>query len=227
MISAVASNLPSSVFTVTVALPFAFASTLPSLSTAATDASELLHVTFLFVASSGLTFAVSLPFAPISRLRDVGASSTPLTAPSTETTLSATNPPSSLFAAIIATPFLWPRTIPVRLTVATDASEVLHATFLFSASAGSTVASNFTVSPVFTLASSGSMRTLLTDLSATTWSAQRAVNPPSVVSASMFATPRATAVTSPVDDTVATAASELLHVTLLSVAFDGCTVATS
>ena len=50
---------PLAVFAVMTALPFLSVFTRPALLTVATDVSELLHVTFLFVALEGVTVAVS------------------------------------------------------------------------------------------------------------------------------------------------------------------------
>ena len=56
---------PSAVLTVIVALPFATAVTRPFVSTVATAVLLLVHVTFLFVASLGITLAISCKVWPM------------------------------------------------------------------------------------------------------------------------------------------------------------------
>ena len=75
----VAVLLPSSVVTVIVAVPAAIAVTIPLSLTVATLGSLLLHVTALFVASEGVTVAVSCTVSPISSVFSVGSTLTPVT----------------------------------------------------------------------------------------------------------------------------------------------------
>ena len=80
MISLVAVLLPSTVFTVIVAVPSLRPLTLPFSSTVATDVSLLSQVTFLFVAFSGATVAVSSTVFLASTVAVSGATVTPVTA---------------------------------------------------------------------------------------------------------------------------------------------------
>ena len=70
----------SPAFAVTVAVPAFTAVTLPPASTVATEASEVLQLTVLFVALDGLTVAVSVALSPSFRLKVVLSSETELTA---------------------------------------------------------------------------------------------------------------------------------------------------
>ncbi len=70
---------PSAVVTLIVAVPFAFAVTTPSLVTVATPVSLLLHITFLLLASLGMTVAVRYKVPPFSIVALVLFSVTPVT----------------------------------------------------------------------------------------------------------------------------------------------------
>ena len=72
--------MPSSVVAVMVAVPFATAVTTPLLLTVATEVLLLDHVTFLFVALSGKTVAVSAVVAPaLVKVAEDLSSATPIT----------------------------------------------------------------------------------------------------------------------------------------------------
>ena len=107
--------------------------------------------------------------------------------------------------------------------MATALSELLHVTVLFVALSGFTVAVSVSDSPSVR---ASSVLSSSTEVTATafflTVMAQVAVFPPAF--AVMTALPSFSAVTFPFS-TVATALSELLHVTVLSVALSGFTVA--
>ena len=107
-------------------------------------------MTFLFVALAGSTVAVSFSVFPFARERVVLFSVTPVT----ETVLSLTVTvqdavlfPSSVVALITAVPAATAVTVPVESTVATLVLLEDQVTFLFVASAGSTVAVSFSVFP--------------------------------------------------------------------------------
>ncbi|MNV80200.1 hypothetical protein D3C71_1737920 [compost metagenome] len=70
---------PSSVVTVIVAVPAAFAVTTPSSSTVTISSSLLLQMTFGFAASSGSMIAVRLMLPPVARLNSVRFTLTPVT----------------------------------------------------------------------------------------------------------------------------------------------------
>jgi len=70
---------PSSVVAVIIASPNATAVTFPFSSTVAISSLLLVHVTFLFVAFSGLTFAINSTVSPISNIFVVGFTVTPST----------------------------------------------------------------------------------------------------------------------------------------------------
>ena len=80
VIAAVAVLLPSTVFAVIVAVPSATPFTFPFSSTVATDVLLLSQVTFLFVAFSGATVAVSCTVFLASTVAVEGVTLTPVTA---------------------------------------------------------------------------------------------------------------------------------------------------
>ena len=139
---------PSSVFTVMVALPAFIAVTLPF----DTEATELLlddHVTFLFVALSGLTVAVRVSSSPSVRVADDLSNVTPVTGYTlafTVTSQVAALPPSSVLTVIVALPAFNAVTLPFD-TEAMERLLLLHITVLFSASFGEIVATRVADSP--------------------------------------------------------------------------------
>jgi len=134
--------------------------------------------------------------------------------------------PSAAVAVMVAVPAPTPVTTPVLLTVATAAFDDVHVTALLVAVAGVTVAVRDVVAPTATEADTGD-----TDTDVTGWVTVTVAIPffpePSAAVAVIVTLPAAWPVTTPVLFTVATAAFDELHVTPLSVAFDGVTVAVS
>ena len=141
-------------------------------------------------------------------------------------TLDATRPPSAALTVMVAVPTLKPVTSPVSLTEAIDESLELQEIFLLDAFAGTTVAVNCCVAPIFTLAVAGAKVTPVTAITFTVTLAV-AVIPPSLVVTDMTALPPPTPLTKPVSLTVATEVLLDLQTTLLSVAVAGATVAVS
>ena len=125
---------------VMVAVPSLTAVTLP-LSTVATAESELLQVTVLSVASSGVTVATSVSESPSVKVKVVLLREIPVTA--TTFLLTATLQVadcSPALAVIEAEPSLTAVTLPLSSTVATFESDVDQVTVLSVASSGFTVA---------------------------------------------------------------------------------------
>ena len=129
---------------------------------------------------------------------------------------------SPALAVMVAVPTFFAVTRPLD-TVATVASVVLQVMVLSVASLGLTVAVSVTVSPAFKEADVLFKVTLVTGV-ATTVIVQVAVLSPAL--AVMVAVPTFFAVTTPLF-TVATVASEVIQMTVLSVASLGLTVAVS
>ncbi len=176
--------------------------------TVATATLLLLHVIFLLVAFSGNTLAAITPVSPKISEIEVGLSEIPVTATEAEVTVIvqvAVNPPSSVVAVTTAVPAATAVTTPVWLTVATASLLLLHAIFLFVALAGATIAVSCAVFPS-TIPSVVLLReTPVTGTTASvTVTTQVAVNPPSSVVAVITVFPGETAVTTPVESTVAT-----------------------
>ena len=133
---------------VTVDVPPFRALTLPSLSTVATEESELSQVTVLSVASAGLTVAVSLAVPPTVKSKRSLSSVTELTFTVGLTTVTAQVadlPPAE--AVMLAEPTATAFTSPEFDTVATELFEEFQDTVLSVASAGLTMADNLVVSP--------------------------------------------------------------------------------
>ena len=211
-------------FAVMVAVPAFTAVTLPSF-TVAIAVFEELHVTVLSVALSGFTVAVSVASAPSSSDRVVLFSVTEVTATVAFVTVTvqvADFPPA--FAVMVAVPAFTAVTLP-SFTVAIAVFEELHVTVLSVALSGFTVAVSV-ASPPST--SDKEVLSNVTEVTATvafvTVTEQVAVFSPAFDV--MVAVPAFTAVTLP-SFTVATAVFEELHVTVLSVASSGFTVAVS
>ena len=116
--------------------------------------------------------------------------------------------------------------LPFESTVATFLLLLVHVTDLLAASAGSTVAVSFPVSPRFSV--SVSLSSLTPDtFGASTVSLQTAVKPPSAVFTVIFAVPTLSVLMLPLESTVATFLLLLVHVTDLLPASVGFTVAVS
>ncbi len=135
---------------VIVAVPGAIASTLPSVTVAAA-ALLVLHVTLLSVKLSGLTIAVSVSVSPTDSVRALLFKLTLFVSVAgvfTVTVHDASNPPSDVFAVMVAVPCATAVTVPLLIsTVAIFGLFELHITALFVAFAGATVAASFSVWP--------------------------------------------------------------------------------
>ena len=208
----------SPAFAVMVAVPNFLAVTTP-LETVATVASDVVQVTVLSVASLGLTVAVRVTVSPTFREADVLLRVTLVTGVGI-TVIEQVAVFSPAFAVIVAVPNFLAVTTPLE-TVAIVASDVVQITVLSVASLGLTVALRVTVSPTFREAKVLLMVTLVTGV-ATTVIEQVAVLSPAL--AVIVAVPNFLAVTTPLE-TVATVASDVVQVTVLSVASLGLTVA--
>jgi hypothetical protein len=137
----VAVLFPSAVVTVIVAVPADLAVTVPP-DTVATSELLVVQLTFLFVASPGLTVAVRVSVPPAARERLVLFRLTPLTdtaADATVTVQVAVLFPSAVVTVIVAVPADFAVTVPPD-TVATSELLVVQLTFLFVALLGLTVA---------------------------------------------------------------------------------------
>ena len=187
------------------------------LATFATDSSDEAQATFLSVASSGFTVAVSCAVSPTAKERVVLSRVTEPVGTVTVTAHSAVLPPH--FAVMVALPALTAVTLPLS-TLATDASDEVQATFLSVASSGFTVAVSCAVSPT---ANDRVVLSRVTDSVLTvTVTLHSATQVPDF--AVIVASPDFLAVILP-SDTVATDTSDELQVTALSVALSGFTVA--
>ena len=177
------------------------------------------------MASSGFTVAVSVSLSPsVSTSSDLlrVIEVTAITFASTVTLQVADCSPA--FAVMTADPAFRAVTLPFS-TVATVASEVLHVTDLFVASSGFTVAVSVSLSPSVNT-SSGLLRVIEVTAITFAFTVTLHVAVLSPAFAVMTADPAFSAVTLPFS-TVATVASDVLQVTVLSVASSGFTVAVS
>ena len=218
---------PSFVVTVIVAEPAALAVTSPEDETVATEVLLEDQLTDLSVALDGVTVADNVCESPTVMVRDVWFRVTPVTAIGfTVTEQVAFFPPSSVVAVITAVPSLTADTLPFESTVAMFVLELVHDTFLFVALEGKTVAVSFSVPPMSKVS-----EVLFNDIPVTAtvfaWTVTEHVAffPPSVVVTVIVAEPAVFAVTTPDVETVATEVLLEDQVTVLSVAFDGVTVA--
>ena len=189
----------------------------------ATDAFDVDQVTVLSVALSGLTVAVRMVSSPSVSVRVVLSSWMEVTGTTFALTVTvhwAVLPPAC--AVMMVVPGLRAFTLP-SVTVATDEADEIHSTVLSVASSGLTVAVRTASSPSVSsrevLSSSMEVTVMKRLLTVTT---HVAVLPPAF--AVIVAVPSFTAVTFPLA-TVAMVASEEVHVTVLSVASSGLTVA--
>ena len=127
---------------------------------------------------------------------------------------------------IVAEPAAFAVTTPVDNTVATEVLLDDQVTVLSVALDGDTVAIRVWVSPTSIVNDVLFRLTPVTGIAAAvTVTTQEAFLPPSVVVTVIVAVPAFFAVTTPEEDTVATVVLFEVHVTDLSVAFDGETVA--
>ena len=134
--------------------------------------------------------------------------------------------PVFVVTVIVAVPFPTAVTKPLEDTVATFVLLDFHVTVLSAASVGDTVAVNCTVAPLDVKVAEVLFRLMPVGIIFTV-TAQVAVFEPVFVVTIIVAVPFPTAVTKPLEDTVATFVLLDAHVTDLSVAFDGVTVAVS
>ena len=133
---------------------------------------------------------------------------------------------SPAVAVMVAVPSLMAVTRPDASTVATEVFVLLHVTVLSVALSGLTVATSVSLSPSFR---DKDVLFSAMDVTATTFllTVTEHVADLSPAFAVMVAVPSLMAVTRPDASTVATEVFVLLHVTVLSVALSGLTVATS
>jgi hypothetical protein len=219
---------PSAVLTVIIALPAETPVTTPDVLTEATAALLLLHVTLLFVAVAGTTFAVRACVVPTPIVAVFGETVTPVTGTYVEvtvTTQTSAYPPSTVTATAAVVPGEMPVTTPDELTVIIDELLLYHETFLFIAFVGIIVAVRASVFPGVIVAVFGETTTPVTGIAEVTVTTQTLPYPPSAVTATIGAIPYEMPVTTPVELTVATDVLLLIHVTFLFVAFVGNTVA--
>jgi len=212
---------------VIIAVPEAIAVTTPFAFTDATAVLELVHVTDLSPAFAGLTVAVACEVAPIEI--DTGLSvTTILVGTIDETVILAvplTPPAATLVAVINAVPGATAVTTPLAFTVAIAVLELVHVTDLSPAFDGRTSAVAVAVPPtanefgvIVTVIPVGN--TVFTVIVAVPFIAGAAT-----LVAVIIAVPAPIAVICPLAFTVATEVFELVHVTDLSPAFEGFTVA--
>ena len=207
---------------VMVTLPALRAFTLPSV-TVATAASEVVQVTVLSVASSGLTVAVRVVSSPSVRVNVVLSSVTEVTGTTFALTVTAHAADFSPAVAVMVTfPGLRAFTLP-PVTVATAASDVLQVTVLSVASSGLTVAVRVTSSPSVISSVFWSSSTELTaTVRCSTLTMQLSALPPAI--AVMMASPGLSALILPLF-TLTIVSSVLRQETVFSVASAGLTVA--
>jgi len=221
---------PSSVRTVIVAEPAAFAVTTPPDETVATDVLLDDQKTPVFVALDGDTVAVRLPVLPATRLIVERFKETPVTETVPALTVTeqvAVLPPSDVVHVIVADPADLAVTVPSEETVATDVLLDDHVTALLVALVGETVGVSSYVSPAVNDNDVGDMETPVTEtVDDFTVTVQVAVLPPSDVLTVTTVVPTILAVTSPLEVTEATDVLPTVQMTPLLVASEGETVAT-
>ena len=207
--------------------PAPMARIVPSLSTAATSVFSDWKVMFLFVASSGKIVTSRDTVSPASIVIDQLSTFTLVTGITLACTVNAhaaENDPA--VAVMSAFPAETAVTLPFSSTVAIEASELLHVTFLSVAFSGATVAFNTRLSPATMVALVWSKVIPVTATSfAATVTVQVAVLEPSVVVTVIVVEPALTAVTLPLLSTVAMFESDDFQLTALLVALSGVTVA--
>ena len=177
----------------------------------------------MFVASLGLTVAVRVSLLPFSIVSSVLFSDTEVTGITTVTLQVAVFDPSFVVTVMTALPAPTAVTLPFWSTVTTDVLLDFQLTVLSVASLGLTVAVRVSLLPFSIVSSVLFKDTEATDI--TTVTEQSAVKLPAV--AEIVAVPAETALTTPSALTLATTTFELFHVTVLSVALSGDTVAAS
>lgn len=212
-----------------VAEPADLAVTTPEAETVATDVLLDDHLTALLVALEGLTVAVSVAVFPSVKLNDDWLRLTPVTeivAAFTVTEHVAFFPPSAVVQVIVADPAAFAVTVPLEETVAIEVLLEDQDTLGLVALEGDIVAPSLYVSPAVNDNDVGATETPVTATDAVvTVTLQLAVFPPSEVFTVTVAVPVALAVTTPLDETVATDVLLEDQVTVLLVALEGLTVA--
>ena len=221
-VTAQVADLPSAV-AVMVAVPTATAVTLPLLSTVALEVSLLVQVTVLYVALSGATVAVSVSLAPTWSVRLSLLNVTEVTGTGLTVTVQVADFPPAV-AVMVAEPMATAVTFPLESTVALDVLLLVQVTVLSSALSGLTVAVSVSLAPISRVSS---VLLRVTEATGTGLTVTLQVALESPAWAVMVAVPLATAVTFPLESTVALDVSLLVQVTVLSVAFSGRTVAVS
>ena len=224
---------PSWVEATMVVLPAFNASTIPVLPTIATAGSLLLQFMVGLVALEGDTAAINCSDFPSSNISSGLFSVMLFTGTITVTTQVAVLPPSCVVAVIVAVPGMRAETTPLAVTVATLLLVLVQFTVLLVASAGQMVATN--VPLLTTLHVSQTFNVIVLSLSDTPSTeivdeltmTMQVADFPSCVVAVMDVAPSDMAVTVPLLFTVAIVTSLLAHVTVLSVALAGKTVAVS
>ena len=220
---------PSFVLTVIVAVPGVFAVTTPEDETVATEVLFEVQVTDLSVAFEGLTVAVSVWLSPSVIVRLVLSRLTPVTDITFALTVTvhvAVLLPSFVLTVIVAVPGVFAVTTPEDETVATVVLFEVQVTDLSVALLGETVAVSVWVSPSVIFKDVLSRLTPVTAITfALTVTVHIADFPPSFVFTVIVALPSDFAMTTPVEETIATDSLSEDHVTDLSVAFSGDTVA--
>src|SRR6218665_2403640 len=218
--------LPSVAATVMTAVPLDTPVTMPVLLTVAIVVGELVHVT-VCDAVLGNTVAVSarVLFTPTAE-GSAGVMAIEVAFCMTVSSIVPVPPLPSLAVAVMVTvPAATPVTKPLASTVAFEISPLLHVTPLSAASAGRTTAVNCWVLPAATLVKEDVTAIEVTFLGVTVSSTAPVTLLPSLAVAVRVALPSVKPVTKPLASTVAFEISLLLHVTSLSVASSGRTLA--
>src|SRR6218665_1851346 len=219
--------LPSAATMVMTAVPLDTPVTTPVPLTVAIFERELVHVT-VCDAVLGNTVAVSarVLFTPTTE-GSAGAMAIEVALCVTVSTTAPVTPLPSLAVAVMVTaPAATPVTKPLASTVAFEISPLLHSISLLAASAGRTAAVNCWVLPAATLVKEDVTAIEVTFLGVTVSTTVLVMPLPSLAVAVTVALPSATPLAKPeAASTVAFEISLLLHVTSLSVASSGRTLA--
>jgi hypothetical protein len=142
-----ATNPPSTVVALTVAVPDPTPLTTPEPVTEATRLFVEDQRTDIFEAFAGATFANNARLPPRLIRKEVTFKLTPVTGVTTLMTAAADLPPSTVVARIDVEPFPTARMSPPTPTVATEGTELVQVTALLLAPAGATVATARKVDP--------------------------------------------------------------------------------
>jgi len=216
---------PSTVVTLTVAVPAVTPVITPVLLTLTIPGLLEAHLTALFVAFEGATTAVNAAVAWTCTTAGDGRSNTLVTRIGvTVTDELAVLPPSAVVAVMLTLPGTTPLTTPVVLTLATAESLEDHDTVFVVAFAGVTLAVNAVVTPTGILTEAGVRATPVTGIGVTVTD-ELAVLPLSALVAVILAVPGFTPATTPALLTVATAVLLEDHDTAGFVASAGVTLA--